>query len=390
MNKGKMVFAQLMEFAPWGIFKYGVKRYNGDYNNKGLTCWKQFLCMAFGQLTHRESLSDTALCLKLQKDKLYHLGIGRPFSKSTLSKANEKRDWRIFRDFALKLIDQARELCKDDNLLDLKLKGNVYALDATTIDLCLDVFWWAKFRSTKAAIKLHTILDLKTAIPEYIFITDGSVHEVNTLDYFSLPAGSYLVMDKGYIDFARLWCLARERTNFVVRAKKNMKYKVIERFLTDKTKGVLCDQTIVLTDPITTKKYPECLRRIRYYDAETANTFVFLTNNFKLSALTIAALYKNRWGIELFFKWIKQHLKIQTFWGQSENAVRTQVWIAISTYVLVVIVKKQLKIKQSLYEILQLISLSAFDRTPIMNLFQNENNQDVKEQNCNQLILLEL
>jgi len=346
--------------------------------------------MAFGQLTHRESLSDTALCLKLQKDKLYHLGIGRPFSKSTLSKANEKRDWRIFRDFALKLIDQARELCKDDNLLDLKLKGNVYALDATTIDLCLDVFWWAKFRSTKAAIKLHTILDLKTAIPEYIFITDGSVHEVNTLDYFSLPAGSYLVMDKGYIDFTRLWRLARERTNFVVRAKKNMKYKVIERVLTDKTKGVLCDQTIILTDPITNKKYPECLRRIRYYDAETANTFVFLTNNFKLSALTIAALYKNRWGIELFFKWIKQHLKIQSFWGQSENAVRTQVWIAISAYVLVVIAKKQLKIKQSLYEILQLVSLSAFDRTPIKNLFQNENNQDVKEQNCNQLILLEL
>ena len=385
-----MVFAQLMEFASFHVFKCCVKRYNGDYNNKGLTCWKQFLCMAFGQLTHRESLSDTALCLKLQKDKLYHLGIGRPFSKSTLSKANEKRDWRIFRDFALKLIDQARELCKDDNLLDLKLKGNVYALDATTIDLCLDVFWWAKFRSTKAAIKLHTILDLKTAIPEYIFITDGSVHEVNTLDYFSLPAGSYLVMDKGYIDFARLWSLARERTNFVVRAKKNMKYKVIERFLTDKTRGVLCDQNIVLTDPITKNKYPECLRRIRYYDAETANTFVFLTNNFKLSALTIAALYKNRWGIELFFKWIKQHLKIQTFWGQSENAVRTQVWIAISTYVLVVIAKKQLKIKQSLYEILQLISLSAFDRTPIMNLFQNENNQDVKEQNCNQLILLEL
>ncbi len=385
-----MVFAQLMEFASFHVFKCCVKRYNGDYNNKGLTCWKQFLCMAFGQLTHRESLSDTALCLKLQKDKLYHLGIGRPFSKSTLSKANEKRDWRIFRDFALKLIEQARELCKDDNLLDLKLKGNVYALDATTIDLCLDVFWWAKFRSTKAAIKLHTILDLKTAIPEYIFITDGSVHEVNTLDYFSLPAGSYLVMDKGYIDFTRLWRLARERTNFVVRAKKNMKYKVIERVLTDKTKGVLCDQTIILTDPITNKKYPECLRRIRYYDAETANTFVFLTNNFKLSALTIAALYKNRWGIELFFKWIKQHLKIQTFWGQSENAVRTQVWIAISTYVLVVIAKKQLKIKQSLYEILQLISLSAFDRTPIKNLFQNENNQDVKEQNCNQLILLEL
>jgi hypothetical protein len=388
MNKGKMVFAQLMEFAPWGVFKYGVKRYNGDYNNKGLTCWKQFLCMAFGQLTHRESLSDTALCLKLQKDKLYHLGIGRAFDKSTIARANENRDWRIFRDFALKLIDNARVLCEDDNLIDLKLKGKVYALDATTIDLCLDVFWWAKFRSSKAAIKLHTLIDLKTAIPEYIFITDGSVHEVNTLDYFSLPAGSYLVMDKAYIDFVRLRRFAKERTNFVVRAKKNMKYRVLERKITDKTKGVICDQTIVLTDPITSTKYPEPLRRIRYFDEETGNTLVFLTNNFKLAPLTIAALYKKRWGIELFFKWIKQHLKIQSFWGQSENAVRTQVWIAISTYVIVVIAKKQLKLKQSLYEILQLVSLSALDRTSIKKLFQNEDNQDVKEQNCNQLILL--
>jgi len=387
MNKGKMVFAQLMEFAPFHVFKYCVKRYDGDYNNKGLTCWKQFLCMAFGQLTHRESLSDTALCLKLQKDKLYHLGIGRPFSKSTLSKANEKRDWRIFRDFALKLIDQARELCKGDNLLDLKLKGKVYALDATTIDLCLDVFWWAKFRSTKAAIKLHTLLDLKTAIPEYIFITDGSVHEVNTLDYFSLPAGSYLVIDKAYIDFARLRQFARERTNFVVRAKKNMKYRVLDRGVTAKEKGVLCDQTIVLTNPTTFSHYPESLRRIRYFDAETGNTFIFLTNNFKLSALTVAALYRNRWGIELFFKWIKQHLKIQTFWGHSENAVRTQVWIAIATYVLVIIVKKQLKLTPTLYEILQLVSLSALDRTSIKKLCLSEDIQDVKEQDYNQLIL---
>ncbi|MFH1160669.1 MAG: IS4 family transposase [bacterium] len=390
MNKGKMVFAQLMEFASFHIFKCCVKRYNGDYNNKGLTCWKQFLCMAFGQLTHRESLSDTALCLKLQKDKLYHLGIGRPFNKSTLSRANESRDWRIFRDFALKLIDQARVLCKDDNLLDLKLKGKVYALDATTIDLCLEVFWWAKFRSTKAAIKLHTLLDLKTAIPEYIFITDGSVHEVNTLDYFSLPAGSYLVMDKAYIDFARLRRFSHERTNFVVRAKKNMKYRVLDRGVTAKEKGVLCDQTIVLTHPTTFNHYPESLRRIRYFDAETGNTLIFLTNNFKLSALTVAALYRNRWGIELFFKWIKQHLKIQTFWGHSENAVRTQVWIAIATYVLVIIAKKQLKLTPTLYEILQLISLSALDRTSIKKLCLSEDFQDVKEQDFNQLILWQL
>ncbi len=388
MNKGKMVFTQLIQFASDDVFKGCVKRYNGDYNNKGLTCWKQFLCMAFGQLTHRESLSDTALCLRLHKDKLYHLGIGRAFDKSTIARANENRDWRIFRDFALKLIDNARVLCKDDNLLDLKLKGKVYALDATVIDLCLDVFWWAKFRKAKAAIKLHTLLDLKTAIPEYIFITDGSVHEVNTLDYISFPAGSYLVMDKAYIDFARLRRLAVERTNFVVTAKDNMKYRVIKRKITKKETGVICDQTIVLTGAVTSKKYPERLRRIRYFDAKTGNTLIFLTNNFKLSALTIAALYRNRWGIEIFFKWIKQHLKIQTFWGHSENAVRTQVWIAIATYVLVVITKKKLKLPQKLYEILQLISLSAFDRTPLKNLFLNENIQDVKEQDCNQLILL--
>jgi hypothetical protein len=388
MNKGKMVFAQLIEIASDDVFKGCVKRYNGDYNNKGLTCWKQFLCMAFGQLTHRESLSDTALCLRLHRDKLYHLGIGRAFDKSTIARANENRDWRIFRDFALKLIDKARMLCEDDNLLDLKLKGKVYALDATVIDLCLDVFWWAKFRKTKAAIKLHTLLDLKTAIPEYIFITDGSVHEVNTLDYISFPAGSYLVMDKAYIDFARLRRLAIERTNFVVTAKDNMQYRVIKRKMTKKETGVICDQTIVLTGAATSKKYPERLRRIRYFDAETGNTLIFLTNNFKLSALTIAALYRNRWGIEIFFKWIKQHLKIQTFWGHSENAVRTQVWIAIATYVLVVIAKKKLKLPLKLYEILQLVSLSAFDRTPLRNLFLNENIQDVKEQNCNQLILL--
>lgn len=388
MNKGKMVFAQLIEFASDDIFKWCVKRYNGNYKAKDFTCWKQFLCMAFGQLTHRESLSDTALCLSLHKSKLYHLGIGQAFDKSTISRANESRDWRIFRDFGLKLIEQAKLLYADDNQLDIKLKGRIFALDATVIDLCLDVFWWARFRTKKAAVKLHTLLDLKTAIPEYIFITEGAVHEVNTLDYFSLPAGSYLVMDKAYIDFARLWRLARERTNFVIRAKDNMKYRVVGRGKSDKNKGVICDQTIEFTGTLTAKKYPERLRRIRYYDAETGNTFVFLTNNFKLSAITIAALYKYRWGIETFFKWIKQHLKILSFWGHSENAVKTQIWIAISTYVLVSIVKKKLKLTHSLYEILQMISLSAFDRTPIKMLFLNENYQDVKEQNCNQLILL--
>jgi len=385
MNQGKMVFAQLIEFASDDIFKWCVKRYNGNYKAKDLTCWKQFLCMAFGQLTHRQSLSDTALCLKLQKEKLYHLGIGKAFDKSTISRANESRDWRIFRDFGLKLIEQSKLLYADDNLLDIKLIGGIYALDSTTIDLCLNVFWWAKFRTTKAAIKLHTLLDLKTTIPEYVFISEGAVHDINALDNISLPTGSYLVMDKAYVDFARLWRLTSERVNFVLRSKDNMQYKVIERRKVDKNTGILCDQTIELTRESSLKKYPKRLRRIRYYDKETGNTLVFITNNFKLSALTIAALYKCRWGIETFFKWIKQHLKILTFWGQSENAVRTQIWIAISTYIIVAIAKKKLNLSQSLYEILQLISISAFDKTSLKVIFANEKYQDVKEPLYNQL-----
>lgn len=385
MNQGKMVFAQLIEFASDDIFKWCVKRYNGNYKAKDLTCWKQFLCMAFGQLTHRQSLSDTALCLKLQKEKLYHLGIGKAFDKSTISRANESRDWRIFRDFGLKLIEQSKLLYADDNLLDIKLKGGIYALDSTTIDLCLNVFWWAKFRTTKAAIKLHILLDLKTTIPEYVFISEGAVHDINALDNISLPTGSYLVMDKAYVDFARLWRLTSERVNFVLRSKDNMQYKVIERRKVDKNTGILYDQTIELTRESSLKKYPKRLRRIRYYDKETGNTLVFITNNFKLSALTIAALYKCRWGIETFFKWIKQHLKILTFWGQSENAVRTQIWIAISTYIIVAIAKKKLNLSQSLYEILQLISISAFDKTSLKVIFANEKYQDVKEPLYNQL-----
>ena len=385
MNQGKMVFAQVMEFAPYHVFKYCVKRYDGDYKVQDFTCWKQFLCMAFGQLTHRESLSDTALCLKLQRDKLYHLGIGKPFHKSTISRANETRDWRIFRDFSLKLIEQAKLLYTDVNQLDVKLKGSIYALDSTVVDLCLTVFWWATFRATKSAIKLHTILDLKNSIPEYIFITEGSVHDVNILDEVSLPGGSYLVMDRAYIDFKRLLQLAKNRVNFVVRAKRNLKYRVLDSGIPDKKKGVLNDQAIELTGINSSQRYPECLRRVKYYDSEKDKTFVFLTNNFKLSALTVAALYKSRWGIETFFRWIKQHLKIKKFWGQSENAVKTQIWIAISSYLIVIIAKKQLNLKYSLYEILQLISLAPFDRDPMKKLFENVEYQDVKEQKCNQL-----
>lgn len=376
-----------MEFAPYHVFKYCVKRYDGDYKVKDFTCWRQFLCMAFGQLTHRESLSDTALCLKLQKDKLYHLGIGTPFHKSTISRANEIRDWRIFQDFALKLIEQAKALYAGDNQLDIKLKGGIYALDSTIVDLCLSVFWWATFRSTKSAVKIHTLLDLKTLIPEYVFITEGSVHDVNILDNISLPGGSYLVMDRAYVDFARMHDLADDRINFVIRSKTNLKYRVLNSGQPDQNKGILSDQAIVLTGTNSSQRYPGCLRMVRFYDEGTQKTFIFLTNNFKLSASTIADLYKSRWGIETFFKWIKQHLKIQSFWGQSENAVKTQIWIAISAYLIVLIAKKQLNLKYSLYEILQLISLAPFDRTPMRKLFENAEYQDVKEQKYNQLNL---
>jgi len=387
MNQGKMVFSQLMEFASADIFKWCVERYNGNYKKKDFSCWRQFLCMSFGQLTHRESLSDTALCLKLHCGKLYHLGIGIPFNKSTISRANESRDWRIFRDFAFKLIEQAKVLCSDDNHLDVKLKGRVYALDATVVDLCLSVFWWAKFRTTKAALKINTLLDLKTSIPEFILITEGSVHEVNVLDSIFIQSGSYLVMDKAYVDFARLWNLTNDNITFVIRAKDNMQYKVTYRKTVDKASGLISDQDIVLTGINTSKKYPEALRRIKYFDKESGNTFVFLTNNFKLSALTVCALYRYRWGIETFFKWIKQHLKILSFWGHSENAVKTQVWIAISTYVLVIIAKKKLKLPQTLYEILQMVSLSVFDRTPLNQLFTEDKYQNFKEPLYNQLKL---
>lgn len=387
MNQGKMIFAQLMDFAPYHVFKYCVKRYGGDYKVQYFTCWRQFLCMAFGQLTHRESLSDTALCLKLQKDKLYHLGIGKPFHKSTLSRANETRDWRIFRDFAMKLIDQAKNMHAGENQLKPKLKGGIYALDSSIVDLCLSVFWWATFRSTKSAVKLHTVLDLKTSIPEYVYITEGAVHDVNILDNISLPRGSYLVMDKAYVDFKRLHELAKDRINFVIRAKTNMQYKVLANKDINGSAGILGDQIIRLTGVNSTHRYPRSLRRVLFFDKEMEREFVFLSNNFKLSASTIAELYKSRWGIETFFKWVKQHLKIKSFWGQSENAVKTQIWIAISAYLVVMIAKKKLDLPHSPYEILQLISLAPFDNTPMTMLFESAKYQDVKEQNYKQLTM---
>jgi hypothetical protein len=388
MNQGRMTFAQIMDFASQDIFKVCVKRYNGNHKTKEFSCWKQFLCLAFGQLTHRESMSDTMLCLKLNADKLYHLGIGKVVNKSTLSRANEKRDWHIFQDFGLKLIEQARILYEGDNQLDIKLKGKVFALDSTTVDLCLEVFLWATFRSTKAAIKIHTLLDLKTSIPEFIFITEGNVHDVNAMDYISVEKGSYYIMDKAYIDFARLYNIKQDKAYFVIRARDNFKFKRLSSRSVDKSLGIICDQEINLTGVLSSEKYPEPLRRIRFYDAEFERTFVFITNNLKLKAITVAQLYKHRWKIELFFKWIKQNLKVQSFWGFTENAVKTQIWTAISVYVLVAIAKKKLDLEHSPYEILQYISLAPFEKTPLAEVFSNNKSQDVKEQTCIQLKIL--
>lgn len=379
MNQGRMTFSQIMDFASQDIFKVCVNRYKGSYKLKEFSCWKQFLCLAFGQLTHRESMSDTILCLKLNADKLYHLGIGKVVNKSTLSRANEKRDWRIFQDFAIKLLEQARILYKDDNQLDIKLKGKVFALDSTTVDLCLEVFLWATFRKTKSAVKIHTLLDLKTAIPEFIFISEGSVHDVNAIDYISIEKGSYYVMDKAYIDFRRLYNIKLEKAYFVVREKNNIQFDLITSRPVDQTLGIISDQDISLSGFRTHKKYPDHLRRIEFYDTEFERSFVFLTNNFKLKASTITDLYKCRWKIELFFKWIKQNLKVQSFWGFTENAVKTQIWVAISVYVLVAIIKKKLKIPNTPYEILQYISLAPFERIAIADVFLNNENQDFKE-----------
>ncbi len=379
MNQGRMTFSQIMDFASQDIFKVCVKRYKGNYKIKEFSCWKQFLCLAFGQLTHRESMSDTILCLKLNADKLYHLGIGKVINKSTLSRANEKRDWRIFQDFGIKLLEQARTLYKDDNQLDIKLKGKVFALDSTTVDLCLEVFLWATFRSTKSAIKIHTLLDLKTAIPEFIFISEGSVHDVNAIDFISIEKGSYYVMDKAYIDFKRLYNIKLEKAYFVVREKNNISFELIASRSIDKNLGIISDQYISLLGFRSHKRYPDHLRRIEFYDTEFGRTFVFLTNNFKLKAATITNLYKYRWKIELFFKWIKQNLKVQSFWGFTQNAVKTQIWVAISVYVLVAIIKKRLNILHSPYEILQYISLAPFEKIAIADVFLNNETQDFKE-----------
>ncbi len=364
MYTGKLIFSQVLAHLPMQDFRCCVGRYNGNHKIKTFKCLDQFYCMAFAQLTYRQSLRDIEACLRAQSSKLYHMGIRGGMSRNTLSNANERRDWRIYADFAQNLIQIARPMyAKED--LGFDLDNTIYALDATTIDLCLSVFPWANFRSAKAAIKLHTLLDLRGNIPTFIHISDGKLHDVNVLDMLSIEAGAFYIMDRGYIDFARLYSLHQAGAFFVTRDKSNLKYRRRYSQPVDKSTGLLCDQTIVLTGVNTSGFYPAPLRRIKYHDAKTGKTFNFLTNNFVIPAITVADLYRYRWQVELFFKWIKQHLRIKSFFGTSENAVKTQVWIAISVYVLVAIIKKRLKLEASLYTILQILSVTIFERMPL-------------------------
>lgn len=385
MNQGKYVFSQIMELISYKKFQTLVNRHSGEYKVKDFSCWKQFLCMAFGQLTHRESLSDTIMCLKANAGKTYHLGIGEVVAKSTLTKANENRSYLIYQELAMSLIKEAKQLYLSDDDLEVSLKGNVFAIDATTIDLCLSTFYWATFRSTKGGIKLHTQIDLKTSIPEFILFSNASVHDVNVLDVIPFEANSFYIMDRGYVDYKRLYRIHLCGAFFVTRAKDNMNYRRLYSRQKDKDSGVIYDQIIMQNNFYASRDYPQKMRRIKFKDAETGKVLVFLTNNFNLTANEVAQLYKHRWKIELFFKWIKQHLKIKSFWGHSENAVKTQVWIAVSVYVLVAIARKKFMLKQSLYEILQIISISIFEKMPINQLFQETQLQYFKEQNHNQL-----
>ena len=386
MNSGKSIFAQLMDFLPSKAFRRCVKRYQGDYKLKTFSCWDQFLCMAFAQLTYRESLRDIEACLRAQQTKLYHLGIRGQVSRNTLAHANSVRDWRIYADFAQVLITRARVLYADDNF-GVELAQTVYALDATTIDLCLALFPWAQFRKHKGAVKLHTLLDLRGNIPTVVIITHGKVHEVNILDQLSFEAGAFYVMDRGYLDFARLYKLHLASGFFVTRARKRFDFQRLYSQPVDRTTGVICDQTVTLVNPVPRQGYPEKLRRIRYRDALTNQRLVFLTNNFNLPPLTIAELYRSRWQVELFFKWIKQHLRIKSFYGTSENALRTQIWIAISVYVLVAIVKKELHLEGSLYRMLQICSVTLFEKTPISQALSSADDQTDLDHLCKQLIL---
>lgn len=386
MNGGKSIFSQLTDFLPWTQFQECVARYQGDYKLKSFSCWDQFLCMAFAQLTYRESLRDIEACLRANQTKLYHMGIRGRVSRNTLANANSVRDWHIYADFAQVLINQARLLYREDEF-SLALQQTVYALDATTIDLCLSLFPWAPFRKRKGAVKLHTLLDLRGNIPTVIVITHGLIHEVNILDELTFEAGAFYLMDRAYLDFPRLHRLHLASAFFVTRARKRFDCQRLYSAPVDRTSGIMCDQIVSLSNPVPRAGYPDKLRRIRYFDPQQERRLIFLTNNFTLPPLTVAQLYRSRWQVELFFKWIKQHLRIKKFYGTSANALKTQIWIAISIYVLVAIVKKQLKLEGSFYRILQILSVSLFEKTPIVEALSLSNCEMELTTSCKQLIL---
>lgn len=388
MHAGKLVFSQVMEFLPWRRFDTCVRRYQGDRKIKTFPCAEQLRVMAFAQLTYRESLRDIETCLRAVSKKLYHMGIRSTASRNNLSHANQTRDWRIYADFAQILIRQAKALYAGDDL-PVDLDATVYALDASTIDLCLSMFPWAKFRKAKGAVKLHTLMNLQGNIPEFILISDGKLHDVNVLDYLIPSPGAYYVMDRGYLDFARLYELHQAKAYFVTRAKRNFKFQRRYSHEVDKTTGVQCDQTVLLETFYSLQGYPEPLRRIRYYDEQLDKRLVFLTNDFVLPAVTITQLYKARWQIEMFFKWIKQHLRIKTFYGTSQNAVKSQIWIAVSVYLLVAILKKRLVVDLPLYTILQILSVSIFEKTPLVQLFSQAVDKTPNRHCPNQLLLFE-
>jgi len=389
METGRLVFAQLMDFLPRHDFDLCVRRYAGDRRSRGFSCRDQYLCLAFAQLTFRESLRDIETCLRAFESKLYHAGFRGNISRSTLADANRAHDWRIYADFAQVLINRARKMYANEPI-GVELEQTVYALDSTTIDLCLSLFPWAQFRQRKGAIKLHTLVDLRGNIPCFIWISNGKTHDVNVLDQLPVEPGSFYVMDRGYVDFRRLYSFTTNSAYFVTRARRDLDYKRRSRREVDKSTGLRSDQTIVLAGVKTAPLYPDQLRRVTYYDTENKRRFVFLTNNFSLPALTIAQLYKCRWQVELFFKWIKQNLHIKSFYGTSDNAVRTQVWIAISVYVLVAIVKKELGLDRSLSEILQILSLTLFEKIPIFQALTLEKRQDSESPSPNQLGLFDL
>lgn len=387
MYAGKLVFSQVMEFAPWHTFRRLVAKYRGDFNVRTFSCLDQFLSMAFAQITYRESLRDIQACLEAHATKAYHLGLRGNFTRSNLADANERCDWRLHCEFAQALIRIARRLYATEPL-GLELDNTVYALDSTTIDLCLTLFPWAPFRSTKAAIKLHTLLDLRGAIPSFIHISDGKWHDVNVLDLLIPEAGAFYVMDRGYLDFARLYGLQQSGGFFVTRAKSNMNFQRVQSTPIDRSTGLICDQRVTLNNFYASQGYPGQLRRVRYKDPLTQKSLVFLTNHFGIPALSVCALYKSRWQVELFFKWIKQHLRIKRFFGTSENAVKSQVWIAVATYVLVAIVRKRLKLDLSLHTMLQVLSVTPFEKIPLFQLFSAVEDDSKMTGEANQLILL--